>query len=101
MFTQVLILSHRHPGTDRETQKVKWERGKSHLEKHQESEGSWKPAEEDFRPTGEVKYDHPSSVLFSRSVVSNSLQPHGLQYARPPYPSPTPRVYSNSCALSW
>ena len=61
------------PGSDRETQKVKWERGKSHTEKPQESEGSWKPAEEDFRPTGEVKYDHPSSVLFSPSVVSNSF----------------------------
>ena len=37
---------------------------------------------------------------FSRSVVSDSLQPHGLQYARLPCPSPTPRVYSNSCPLS-
>ena len=37
-----------------------------------------------------------SSVQFSRSVVSNSLQPHGLQHVRPPCPSPTPRVYSNS-----
>jgi len=33
---------------------------------------------------------------FSHSVVSNSLQPHGLQRARPPCPSPTPRAYSNS-----
>ena len=41
-----------------------------------------------------------SSVLFSRSVVSNSLRPHGLQHTRPPCPSPTPRVYSNSCPLS-
>ena len=41
-----------------------------------------------------------SSVHFSRSVVSNSLWPHGLQYARPPCPSPTPGVYSNSCPLS-
>ena len=38
-----------------------------------------------------------SSVQFSCSVVYNSLQPHGLQQARIPYPSPTPRVYSNSC----
>ena len=37
------------------------------------------------------------SVQFSCSVVSNSLRPHGLQHARPPCPSPTPRVYSNSC----
>ena len=32
--------------------------------------------------------------------MSNSLQPHGLQHIRPPCPSPTPRVYSNSCPLS-
>ena len=33
---------------------------------------------------------------FSHSVVSNSLRPHGLQHARPPCPSPTPGVHSNS-----
>ena len=37
------------------------------------------------------------SVQFSRSVVSDSWQPHELQHARPPCPSPTPRVYPNSC----
>ena len=42
-----------------------------------------------------------SSVQFSGWVVSDSLQPHGLQHARPPCPSPTPRVYSNPCPLSW
>ena len=36
-------------------------------------------------------------VQFSCLVVSNSLQPHGLQHARLPCPSPTPRVSSNSC----
>ena len=41
-----------------------------------------------------------SSVQFSRSVMSNSLWPHRLQHARPPCPSPTPRVYPNSCPLS-
>ena len=42
-----------------------------------------------------------SSVRCSRSVVSDSLQPHGLLlHARPPCPSPTPRVYPNSCPLS-
>ena len=40
------------------------------------------------------------SVQCSHSVVSDYLQPHGLQYARPPHPSPTPRVYPNSCPLS-
>ena len=39
-------------------------------------------------------------VQFSRSVVSDSLQAHGLQHIRPPCPSPTSRVYSNSCPLS-
>ena len=37
------------------------------------------------------------SVQFSRSVVSNSLGPYGIQHARLPCPSPTPGVYSNSC----
>ena len=41
-----------------------------------------------------------SSVQFSFSVMSDSLQSHGLQHTRPPCPSPTPRVYSNSCPLS-
>ena len=41
-----------------------------------------------------------SSVQFSHSVMSDSLQPHGLQHARPPCPSPTPRACSNSCPLS-
>ena len=39
-------------------------------------------------------------LLFSRSVVSDSLWPHGLQHARPPCPSPTPRACWNSCPLS-
>ena len=38
-----------------------------------------------------------SSVQFSRSVVSDSLQPHELQHARPPCPSPTPGVHQNPC----
>ena len=42
-----------------------------------------------------------SSLQFSCSVVSNSLWPHGLQHARPPCPSPTPRVHPNPCPLSW
>ena len=42
-----------------------------------------------------------SMFLQFSSVVTNSLQPHGLQHARPLCPSPAPRVYSNSCPLSW
>ena len=41
-----------------------------------------------------------SSVQLSRSVISDSLQHHGLQHARLPCPSPTPRACSNSCPLS-
>ena len=43
---------------------------------------------------------HRCSVQFSYSVMSDSLQPHGLQHAKPPCPSPTHGVYSNSCPLS-
>ena len=42
-----------------------------------------------------------SSVQVSCSVVSDCLRPHESQHARPPCPSPTPRVHSNSCASSW
>ena len=42
----------------------------------------------------------PHSVQFSRSVVSDSLRPHGLQHARPPCPSPTPGSCSISCPSS-
>ena len=38
---------------------------------------------------------------FSCSVMSDSSRPHEPQHVRPPCPSPTPRVYSNSCPLSW
>ena len=40
------------------------------------------------------------SLLFSRSVVSDSLGPHGLQHTRLPCPLPSPRVCSNSCPFS-
>ena len=43
-----------------------------------------------------------SSIQFSRSVVSDSLQPQELQHARPPCPSPTPGVHPNPClAIQW
>ena len=41
-----------------------------------------------------------SSVQFSRSDMSDSLRPHESHHARPPCPSPTPGVYSNSCPSS-
>ena len=42
-----------------------------------------------------------SSVQFSLLVMSDSLRPHGPQHTRPLGPSPTPRVYPNSCPSSW
>ena len=42
-----------------------------------------------------------TSVQFSRSVVSDSLGPRESQQARPPCPSPSPGVHSNSCPSSW
>ena len=60
------------------------------------------PSMEQFlRATWEVLYWAivRSSVQFSCSVVS--LQPHRRQHTRTPCPSPTPRVYANSCPLSW
>ena len=47
-----------------------------------------------------IVYQYVNSFHFSRSVVSNSLRPHGLQHGRPPCPSPTPGAYSSSCPLS-
>ena len=47
-----------------------------------------------FRPP------NPTLVQFSRSVMSDSLQPHELQHARPPCPAPTPRVHPNPCPSS-
>ena len=46
-------------------------------------------------------FPHGLSSEFSCSVVSDSLQPYGLQHTSPPCPSPNPRAYSNSCPLSW
>ena len=41
--------------------------------------------------------DASDFCLFSRSVVSNCLRPHGLQHTRPPCPSPTAELYPNPC----
>ena len=51
-----------------------------------------------WEPLCNLKFSssHQSVSQFSRSVMSDSLRPHELQHARPPCPSPTPRVHSNS-----
>ena len=51
-------------------------------------------------PCSQEAKTHISSVQFSCSVLYSSLQPHEPQHTRPPCPSPTPGVYSNSCPLS-
>ena len=48
-----------------------------------------------------VAWEHIYALVSSVRVMSDSLRPHGLQHTRPPCPSPTPGVYSNSCPLSW
>ena len=48
-----------------------------------------------------IGFSQFSSVQFSRSVMSDSLRPHESQHTRPPCPSPTPGVHSNSCPSSW
>ena len=51
-------------------------------------------------PASDSPPTYGQSVQFSRSVMSDSFQLHGLQHARPPCPSPTPEVYSDSSPLS-
>ena len=51
-----------------------------------------------IKPEGEKRY--LAIVQFSRSVMSDSLQPHEPQHARPPCPSPTPGVHPNPCPSS-
>ena len=62
--------------------------------------------ERSIRDSCPLNYEKPnklffifSSVQFSRSVVSDTLQPHESQHAKPPCPSPTPGVYSKSFIL--
>ena len=62
--------------------------------------GSTLTSTTDYGKHHSFDYTDHCSAQFSHSVVSNSLRPHGLQHTRLPCPSPTPRVYSNSCSLS-
>ena len=68
---------------------------------------STKKLAKDLNIPPEMIYKWKTSIIricsisqFSCSVVSDSLQPHDSQHARPPCPLPTPGVYSNSCPLS-
>ena len=57
--------------------------------------------QEEIKKSQPIMNNGISLVQFSRSVMCNSLRPHESQHARPPCPSPTPGVYSNSCPLCW
>jgi len=63
---------------------------------------AWEPAGQLGLPGLFWAHRHPtvSSAQFSRSVVSDSLRPHGPQHSRPPCPSPTPKTYSTLCPLN-
>ena len=54
-----------------------------------------------FHNIAHMNITHIHSVQFSRSVMSDSLWPHGLQHTRLPCPSPTPVAYLNSYLLHW
>ena len=62
-------------------------------------QSKWPATDEWLKKTWYI-YTMEYSVQFSCSVVSDFLRPHELQHARPPCPSPTPRVYSSSCRWS-
>ena len=69
--------------------------------KDPEAGKDWKQKEKGGAENKMVRQHHwLNSVQFSCSVVSDSLRPHEPQHTRPPYPSPTPGVYPNSCPLS-
>ena len=55
---------------------------------------------EGMESVNEIYYLGGHSVQFSHSVMSDSLRPHEPQHTRPPCPSPSPEVHSNSCPLS-
>ena len=57
--------------------------------------------QEEIKKSQSIMNNGISLVQFSHSVMCNSLRPHESQHARPPCPSPTPGVYSNSCPLRW
>ena len=59
------------------------------------------PVMDRFSPPGTPQAWLTQCFIFSHSVMSDSLPPYGLQHARLPCPSPSSRVGSNSCPLSW
>ena len=79
-----------------------WDHRESDTTKHVHTENTQKETRNEKKQNAHsLKTLYPKEVVqFSCSVVSDSLQPHELQHARPSCPSPTPRAYPNSCPLS-
>ena len=73
--------------------------GKGYLLQYSGLENSFSFLEPTWLNFSPVNF-HQFIVQFNHSVVSNSLQPHGLQHVRPPCPSPTPGAHPNSCPSS-
>ena len=84
----VIVYSYSIPGSKKEPWTKRWP--------FPFSTGYWALKLNGFLKTLSGKTDS-SLIQFSHSVMSDSLRPHGLQHARPPCPSPTPWVCSNSC----
>ena len=88
LFEKTLMLGKIEGGRRKERQRMKWLDGIT---------DSMDMTEQLSLSPLLVKF---SSVHFSCSVVSDSLRPHELQHARPPCPSPSPRIHSDSRPLS-
>ena len=87
-----------HPEPDILEYEVKWSAGS--MTTNKASCGDGIPAELfKILKDDDIKMLHSIGV-FSCSVLSDSLQPHGLHHVRPPCPSPSPRACSNSCPSS-
>ena len=91
----------------RSSEKVTWEQSLAKAGSHRlqtyDVRATWRPSIHKTLCRHCLPGNFPSisSVQFSCSVVSDFLQPHGPQHARPPCPSPTPGVHPNPCPLSW
>ena len=101
---------------EKEMQKAKWlseealqiaekrreAKGKGEKERHTHLNAEFQRTErrDQCKEVSSSVINGKKSVQFSRSVMSDSLRPHGLHHARLPCPSPTPGPYSNSCPSS-
>ena len=92
----------------RKVREIIWDMGKMGMDLCRFSRWTWALGDHQLRRLVslgnnvlvQVEGEEVSFSSVSHSVVSSSLRPHELQHTRPPCPSQTPRVYSNSCPLS-